>query len=139
MISPFTKPGTKVVCIDASLTNAYNTRPCKLELDGLQLGATYTVDEIRPHALNKDGLIVVLQEIIRRNTPGYSLRRFRYAELPKSLTDLLNVSPVDSDVVARMADHPNLHLPATFAPAPSPTAGGGDPLLPPVFPSIRQR
>ena len=89
MISPNTPPGTEVVCVEAG--------PGRFGDGGLRRGAIYTVERIAP-AIN-GGHVVVLTEIPpwQTYTPpwglvgiGFELRRFRYLDLPASLTGLLD-------------------------------------------------
>ncbi len=88
MISPDTPPGTEVVCVEAG--------PGRYGDGGLRRGAIYTVERIAP-AID-GGYVVVLSEIPpwQTYTPpwglvgiGFELRRFRYLDLPASLTNLL--------------------------------------------------
>lgn len=88
MISPDTPPGTEVVCVQAG--------PGRYGDGGLRRGAIYTVERIAP-AID-GGYVVVLTEIPpwQTYTPpwelvgiGFELRRFRYLDLPASLTNLL--------------------------------------------------
>ncbi len=88
MISPETPPGTEVVCVEAG--------PGRYGDGGLLHGANYTVERIAP-AID-GGHVVVLSEIPpwQTYTPpwglvgiGFELRRFRYLDLPNSLTQLL--------------------------------------------------
>jgi hypothetical protein len=92
MISPNTPPGTEVVCVEAG--------PGRFGDGGLRRGAIYTVERIAP-AIN-GGHVVVLTEIPpwQTYTPpwglvgiGFELRRFRYLDLPASLTGLLDEAP----------------------------------------------
>ncbi|GLI93706.1 hypothetical protein [Methylocystis echinoides] len=94
MISPETPPGTEVVCVEAG--------PGRYGDGGLRRGAIYTVERIAP-AID-GGHVVVLTEIPpwQTYTPpwglvgiGFELRRFRYLDLPASLTALLEESPVE--------------------------------------------
>lgn len=94
MISPDTPPGTEVVCIEAA--------PGRYGDGGLQRGAIYTVERIA--AAIDGGHVAVLSEIPpwQTYTPpwglvgvGFDLRRFRYLDIPRSLTRLLADAPVD--------------------------------------------
>jgi hypothetical protein len=94
MINPETPPGTEVVCVEAG--------PGRYGDGGLRRGAIYTVDRIAP-AID-GGYVVVLSEIPlwQTYTPpwglvgiGFELRRFRYLDLPRSLTRLLEDAPVE--------------------------------------------
>jgi hypothetical protein len=88
MITPDTPSGTEVVCVEAG--------PGRYGDGGLRRGAIYTVERIAP-AID-GGYVVVLTEIPpwQTYTPpwglvgiGFELRRFRYLDLPESLTNLL--------------------------------------------------
>jgi hypothetical protein len=86
MISPHTKSGTKIVCIDASGVgpNAH-----------IDKGAVYTVARIGLGVqwnTGATGIGVFLVEHDEANC--FDLSRFRYLDLPRSLTSLLNVTPV---------------------------------------------
>ena len=94
MISSNTPPGTEVVCIEAT--------PGRYGDGGLRRGAIYTVERIAP-AID-GGHVVVLGEIPpwQTYTPpwgligiGFELRRFRYLDIPDSLTRLLEDAPVE--------------------------------------------
>jgi hypothetical protein len=94
MINPDTPPGTEVVCVAAG-RGRYGD-------GGLRRGAIYTVERIAP-AID-GGHVVVLSEIPpwQTYTPpwglvgiGFELRRFRYLDLPASLTRLLEAAPQD--------------------------------------------
>jgi hypothetical protein len=92
MISPDTPSGTEIVCVDAAAGPYGN--------GGLRQGAIYTVDQI---ARSIDGgHVVVLAEIRPWETfeppwgvvdIGFELKRFRYLEIPRSLTELLETCP----------------------------------------------
>lgn len=105
MISPHTPSGTKIVCIDAGAHTKYNTMPSPHPsgqwaycLDGLLEGEIYTVSRI---VEGLDGLSVEIAEIRRPHRAvwglpeGFALGRFRRAELPSCLTDILNGAPID--------------------------------------------
>lgn len=88
MISSDTPPGTEIVCIDDS-EGAYG--PSRLTLGGV-----YTVKDIRP-AVDGD-YVVLLHEVDPAPVydarfclinVGWLLCRFRYLEIPKSLSELL--------------------------------------------------
>lgn len=96
MIRRDTPPGTEIVCIDAAPGPYGNVR--------LTQGDIYTVCRVAP-AIN-GGDVVLLDEIppIETYAPpwglvelGFELRRFRYLDIPKALTRLLEVAPVDTD------------------------------------------
>lgn len=98
MISPNTPPGTEVVCVEAG--------PGRFGDGGLQRGAIYTVERITP-AID-GGHVVVLSEIQPWQgyaAPwgvvgiGFELRRFRYLDLPGSLTRLLEGAQLESETV----------------------------------------
>jgi len=98
MISPETPPGTEVVCIDAA-AGPYGD-------GGLQRGGIYTVDRIAP-AIG-GGHVVVLAEIAPweiYSPPwglvgiGFDLKRFRYLDIPRSLTELLETAPCEVEDV----------------------------------------
>ena len=92
MIRPDTPPGTEVVCVDASRGPYGN--------GGLEHGVIYTVDRIAPSI--EGGHVVLLLEIKPWETYsppwglidiGFDLKRFRYLDIPKSLTELLTKTP----------------------------------------------
>ncbi|WP_442754068.1 hypothetical protein ACNHKD_13865 [Methylocystis sp. JAN1] len=98
MISPDTPSGTEVVCVEA--------RPGRYGDGGLRRGAIYTVERIAP-AID-GGYVVVLREIPpwETYTPpwglvgiGFELRRFRYLDIPNSLTRLLEEAGREQEVV----------------------------------------
>lgn len=92
MISPLTKPGTRIVCIDDEDVDKYANRPRDAcGLDGIRRGLAYTVREIRPDGIARCGFIVVLHELRRPRDWGYALERFELAALPKAITDCLEV------------------------------------------------
>jgi len=92
MISPFTKPGTKVVCISSgSLVHRGNM---SIRPHWIKVGKAYTVVEVVEHPSTKSGFVVALEE---SPVAYYGLHLFRYLELPKSITDCLNVAPVDRE------------------------------------------
>lgn len=96
MISPDTPPGAEIVCVDAA--------PGRYGDGGLTRGAVYTVarivraidgghvvllDEIPPWEIYAPpwGLIVI----------GFELRRFRYLDIPRELTVLLDLAPREAE------------------------------------------
>jgi len=96
MISPDTSPGTDVICIDD------NAGP--FGAGGLRKGMIYTVARIVPAITG--GYAVVLAELAPWEgfappwgvvEVGFDLKRFRYLNIPKSLTELLTTTPVDLD------------------------------------------
>ncbi|WP_036280767.1 hypothetical protein [Methylocystis sp. ATCC 49242] len=99
MISPDTPPGAEVVCVDAS-AGPYGD-------GGLRRGAVYTVDRI---ARGIDGgHVVLLVEIPPWQTYsppwgvvgiGFELKRFRYLDIPRSLTELLETAPQEVEDTA---------------------------------------
>lgn len=95
MIGPDTPPGAEIVCIDAS--------PGPYGDGGLLCGAVYTVERVA-RAID-GGHVVVLAEIAPWQTYsppwgivdiGFELRRFRYLDIPRSLTDLLETAVADA-------------------------------------------
>jgi hypothetical protein len=92
MLSPHTPPGTKIVCINAQDSESY-----------IREGEVYTVRAIvmgwngnpAHPAYGKQMFGVQLEEVAAGVMPcgahyeAWGLRRFRVAELPKCLTDLL--------------------------------------------------
>jgi hypothetical protein len=97
MISPETPPGTEVVCVEAA--------PGRYGDGGLLRGSIYTVERIAP-AID-GGHVVVLTEIPpwQTYTPpwglvgiGFELRRFRYLDLPASLTGLLEQTTRETEL-----------------------------------------
>jgi hypothetical protein len=98
MISPDTAPGTEVVCIDAA--------PGRYGDAGLRRGAIYTVERISPGI--DGGHALVLAEIPpwQSYAPpwglvsvGFELKRFRYLDLPDSLSKLLETAGNDAERV----------------------------------------
>ena len=85
MISPFTPPGTKIVCIDAKGKNTWGDHPLVIE------GSVYTLSEWYSP-------ILFFIEEVPTNSMGHPLvfhaRRFRKAELPRVLTDILIAVPL---------------------------------------------
>jgi hypothetical protein len=93
VISPHTPPGTKIVCIND-----------KRAIAPIKKNAVYTVAQIVPVEKSPSKFHVILVEIeigitwqTMTDAKGFSLHRFRYLDLPKSLTNLLNVQPVKED------------------------------------------
>ncbi len=93
MISPHTPPGTKIICINA-----------KRSIAPIKKNAVYTVAEIVPVEKSPSKFHVVLAEIdidqvwqAMTDARGFSLHRFRYLDLPQSITSLLNVQPIKDD------------------------------------------
>lgn len=104
MISPDTPPGTEIVCIDDS-DGAYG--PSRLSI-----GEVYTLRSIE---MGVDGdFVATLHEVPPGTTYnmafgvlniGYLLCRFRYLELPNSLTELLTEQPIKLETkTPEMAD-----------------------------------
>jgi hypothetical protein len=89
MISPHTPAGTKIVCVDASPNGKYTSAIWIGGLDGLQQGGIYTVKAIYPTDRAISGFAVLLQEIERDRNQGWAIDRFRYLELPSSITETL--------------------------------------------------
>jgi hypothetical protein len=98
MIRPDTPPGTEVICVEAE--------PGRYGDCGLRRGSIYTVERIVP-AID-GGHVVVLSEIPpwQAYTPpwglvgiGFELRRFRYLDLPDSLTELLQSAGRETEEV----------------------------------------
>ncbi len=94
MISPHTTPGTQVVCVDASSDGKYMSGLWVGGLDGLKQGQIYTVKAIYPTHRAISGFAVLLDEIKRDGNQGWAIDRFRYLDLPASITDALNARPV---------------------------------------------
>ncbi len=101
MISPRTPPGTKIICIDADLHRRFNVHGFFFtsSMDGLTKGAVYTVRDVQPDETCVDKFEVRLLEIERPCHGGYALSRFRYLELPRTLTDVLHAEPVQDKVL----------------------------------------
>jgi hypothetical protein len=102
MIRPDTPSGTEVVCVEAE--------PGRYGDGRLAQGAIYTVERIVP-AID-GGHVVVLSEIPPWQTYappwglvgiGFELRRFRYLDLPPSLTKLLETAKRDAEVLSAKA------------------------------------
>lgn len=83
MLSPHTPAGVKVVCINAADCEGY-----------LYEGQVYTVRAILPPVRDYWG--VVLEEVLgsKHPTGAFKACRFRRAELPSCLTELLNTETV---------------------------------------------
>jgi hypothetical protein len=94
MISPHTSPGTQIVCIDASSNGKYMSAVWIGGFDGLTEGQIYTVKDIYPTQRAISGFAVLLYEIDRDGGQGWAIDRFRYLDLPSSITDALNACPV---------------------------------------------
>jgi len=93
MISPHTPPGTKIVCVND-----------KRAIAPIKKDAVYTVAEIVPVEKSPSKFHVILVEIdidqmwqVMTDARGFSLHRFRYLDLPKSISSLLDVTPVLDD------------------------------------------
>jgi hypothetical protein len=93
MISPHTPPGTKIVCVND-----------KRAIAPIKKNSVYTVAKIVPVEKSPSKFHVVLVEIeidevwqAMTDARGFSLHRFRYLDLPSSITGLLNVQPVKDD------------------------------------------
>lgn len=108
MISPFTPPGTKVVCINADRDFARVPGFATYDEDcswPIREGAVYTVLSIQPaNVPSLAKLDVALVEIdeqwsdgIRWHRRCFAITRFRRAELPSCLTELLDAAPVSQD------------------------------------------
>lgn len=96
MIRGDTPPGTEIVCIDAAPGPFGSVR--------LRHGDIYTV--LRVATAINGGYVVLLDEIapIETYAPpwglvelGFELRRFRYLDLPKELTRLLEAAQLEVD------------------------------------------
>lgn len=86
MISPHTKSGTKIVCINASGVGP------DAHIDK---GAVYTVARIGLGVQWNTGMTGVGVFLVEHDEFNcFDLSRFRYLELPRSLTSLLNAMPV---------------------------------------------
>ena len=103
-ISPFTVPGTKIICVDDGDHGRY-TDPHMIRvggMDGLKAGEIYTVERIEYFGFpGREMLACVLVEIRRVKgayffTDGFSLERFNLAALPKAILDCLDVQRVDA-------------------------------------------
>jgi hypothetical protein len=97
MISPYTPPGTKLICIDANSHGLYDVymNPTK-GLDGLSLGHVYSVGQVTVDDGSISGYTVVLDEIERSGPrPGFALQRFRPFDLPKCLRDIEADKPIE--------------------------------------------
>ncbi|WP_395665353.1 hypothetical protein [Methylocella sp.] len=98
MISPFTHPGTKIVCVDVSSNFQHvSTHASSGRLDGLTKDEVYTVLEIRPDGNIKSGYEVLVREIARPSGAGFALERFRLLDLPEAITRLLEAAPLDAE------------------------------------------
>lgn len=99
MISPHTPPGTRVVCIDEGRNGRQESgRPITYP----RLGGVYTVAGIYP-CRSDCGFAAYIPDLTKDH--GYCLTLFRYLDLPKCLTDLLQTTPVDNDVVDSSLSH----------------------------------
>lgn len=105
MISRYTAPGTKIVCINDKLKE-FSIPGLEYDnnLDGLTLDQVYTVSEIIKDEYTKSGFSVILQEIDRPDCTypedyGYDIARFRKLELPKAIMDCLTTTSVDDELI----------------------------------------
>jgi len=98
MIRPDTPPGTEVICIDAA-AGPYGD-------GGLRRGEIYTIERIAPAV--EGGHVALLAEIKSWETYappwglveiGFELSRFRYLDIPRSLTALLAQTPAELERV----------------------------------------
>jgi hypothetical protein len=102
MISPRTKPGTKVVAVKRCPRPEMPAGDDDLPF--LRLGSQYTVDHIEdgfgPGDQFRYGVFLV--EFLREHGAhpiydlAYSLDCFRYLDLPESITSCLNVTSLDA-------------------------------------------
>lgn len=114
MLSPFTKPGTKVVCIDAEGSDKYGGTYGAFNGEDaravLRKNEIYTVAEI---GLYKGRLkpSVMLEEYPWW-TGGFALERFRPAALPKAIMDTLVGVPIDLclDEIQRIREDENRRI-----------------------------
>ena len=98
MISPHTPPGTQIVCVDVSSNGKYLNAFWVGGLDGLKQGQIYTVKAVYPTHRATSGFAVLLCEIEREGGQGWAIDRFRYLDLPASITDALKARPVTDKV-----------------------------------------
>jgi hypothetical protein len=82
MISQFTPPGSRVICIEAPFARV--ARRYKLTIP--KVGAAYTIGNIY-EAETYSGFAVVVPEL--KANHGYCLSLFELAALPKAITDCL--------------------------------------------------
>jgi hypothetical protein len=106
MISPFTKPGTKVVCVNDS----DDLSLCRGKRLNYRVGEVYTVDRIIIHVITGEP-VVQLVEVSHRQGFGLRLKRFRYLDLPKCLTDCLTEQPLLVDELTGAATGDDLAAP----------------------------
>lgn len=98
MISASTPPGTDVVCIEAGPGPYCNDTK-------LTKGSVYTIEQIVPSI---DGCFCATLVGIEPPTGyhpafgmvhiGFELHRFRYLDIPRSLTKLLETTPIEKTV-----------------------------------------
>ena len=95
MISPMTASGTKVAFIRAPRSIMTNTIVAPF-----RNGDEVTIEDIFPEFLVPSGYAAHIAECDR----FYCLSLFRHLELPKSITDCLNVAKLkqDADATARL-------------------------------------
>ncbi len=101
MISPWTKPGTKVVCVDnVAALDDFNPFLHDMIKSRFKIipapcvaGQLYTVADIVEHPFPIDGFAMTLTEFPA--DAGFLLRFFRPLDLPRSLTEILDRAPVD--------------------------------------------
>ncbi len=98
MISPDTAPGTEIICIDDS-SGPYG-------IGSLSKGSIYTVERIAPAITG--GYVVFLLELRPWTTftlpwgaidVGFELKRFRYLDIPRELTELLARAPKELETI----------------------------------------
>lgn len=98
MIRPDTPPGTEVICIDAA--------PGPHGFVSLARGALYTVRAIAPAVTGGHAALLEETAPCAAYLPpwglvelGFELRRFRYCEIPRELTRLLQTAREDADAL----------------------------------------
>ncbi|WP_395697739.1 hypothetical protein [Methylocella sp.] len=99
MLSPFTAPGTKIVCVDDSSNFQHVASHDPVgRLDGLRKETVYTLAAIRRDANVKSGFEAYVEEIRRPSGVGFALERFRRLELPRAISALLDATPADFEL-----------------------------------------
>jgi hypothetical protein len=91
MISPFTPPGTKVVCVDDDDSGKYTMGVCDNDTAmPIRKGEVYTVVVITPDDWAKNFYAVMLHEVPLRNDrdTGYDIARFDYIDTQDQINEI---------------------------------------------------
>jgi hypothetical protein len=98
MISPMTPPGTKVVCVNDGPSTQFSVRFNRCASTVLRNGKVYTVTGIE---FDRDDSLYCCTLAGIQWRGGFALERFRYLDLPKSITDCLTEQPLLIDEMSR--------------------------------------